>query len=474
MSGTNTFGYMLISELAGKYPEVPVDPTVIEGIKADDPSAFFVTLKIGQVGGYSRNRKKKFSQREVAEIVDRVNLVKPEGRVGHMPLEKRAESLPAIQWLGAVVDNDGTAWGKCYVMDNEVRTYLKTRMRANAPVGTSVWGDVMQHPNGDWTDIQITAIDLSGHPDAVSVLGTRGVPIITAETIVGDDQGNNDGDNLMPDILEMADNTRDVSNLTGTDLKVPNAYANSSASARVTDVTAPVQAVVAETTDRPEPQEPPEGTGDQSDDETVETPSTEAEPETVAETVTTVPQTMLVSIAELLAQPEAAVLTRIGELQQAEADLNAIRTKIAEQADMYARMEINITGYGSDIPALLNDVAEKVESMRSAVTRMKAEELVQGNVQLEGLRVYAREYISELLDARPDLSEAAVLEHLNKFLDRPTTKKIAELMVSETAGGRIFNPETPDKLKGSGSAAGVKSDEELRQLGRRFVESVSK
>lgn len=180
-------------EFGKGFPEIPVDTVVLESIKEDDPNPFFTTLKIGKVGGYSQNRKRSFSRGEVEAIVRDVNTRKPEGRVGHHPMEVRAQSLPDFQWLGAVMEPDGTAWGKAYVYPHaaDVRQFIKLKEKNRAKVGTSIFGKANEdEQTGEWVELEIQAIDLAGHADGISVQDLQTHPVITHEFI--QTQGSDD------------------------------------------------------------------------------------------------------------------------------------------------------------------------------------------------------------------------------------------------------------------------------------------
>lgn len=171
------------------HPNVPIDAAIIDGIKQGNEGAWFWTLPIAKVGGFSQNRKRPYSRAEVEQIVNEVNTKRPEGRVGHPSLKERSDKLPAMQWLGAVLADDGTAWGKAYVYGSasDVQEYLRTKAVANSAVGTSIWGNADTDKDGNWRSINIQAIDLAGHPDGVSVQDLRAVPIQTQETITEDE-----------------------------------------------------------------------------------------------------------------------------------------------------------------------------------------------------------------------------------------------------------------------------------------------
>lgn len=190
------------------HPDVPIDAAVIDGIKQGNEGAWFWTLPIAKVGGFSQNRKRPYSRAEVEQIVNEVNIKRPEGRVGHPSLKERSDKLPAMQWLGAVLADDGIAWGKAYVYGSapDVQEYLRTKALANSAVGTSIWGNADTDKDGNWRSINIQAIDLAGHPDGISVQDLRAVPIQTQETI---HEENNMDEKYFQELTASRDDFRD-------------------------------------------------------------------------------------------------------------------------------------------------------------------------------------------------------------------------------------------------------------------------
>lgn len=201
--------YEYVAEFRGSFPDVPIPENIIAGIKETDEKPFYVTLPIGKVGGYSQNRKLPYTRDEVQQVVNEVNAKKPEGRVGHIPMKERASKLPDMQWLGAVLEGD-IAWGKAYVYRRaeDVRDYLHTQVLANARVGTSIFGEAKRTDGGAWQNINVQAIDLSGHPDGISVQDLRSIPVVTAETI-NDEEDNMSENQFIQELTASRDDYRD-------------------------------------------------------------------------------------------------------------------------------------------------------------------------------------------------------------------------------------------------------------------------
>ena len=170
----------LTSDFRGKYPDVPFAEGVdVEAFKSET-NPFFVTLPISKVGVTSRNGR-TFDRAAVERIVNQVNDKKPEGGLGHLTPSERGSryEMPKVRWLGAMIDTDGTAWGKAYIPEyaSDVREFFKTAKMANARVGTSIYG---KEGEAGLADMTLEQIDL-GHPDRLGVLEVGAIPKITAE-----------------------------------------------------------------------------------------------------------------------------------------------------------------------------------------------------------------------------------------------------------------------------------------------------
>lgn len=173
------------SQFKGKYPSIPLDESFLRGIQEDDPEPFFVTLPIAHANTTSRNGW-FYSYEIVNQIVDQINTTKPIARMGHLREEARStdyDTAPA-RWMGAVMDSDGTAWGKLYVLQTEpkLREEIKVAMRANAEIGTSIYAMASSDPNNRITEIELESIDFA-HPKRLGNLRAAAIPEITRETL---------------------------------------------------------------------------------------------------------------------------------------------------------------------------------------------------------------------------------------------------------------------------------------------------
>lgn len=172
-----------VHEFRGNYPVISTEVD-IAGLTEGDEHPFFVTLPIGKVGTKSRNNR-TYSREAVEAIVAQINQKRPGGNLGHLRDEDRPYKfdLPVLMWVGATLDDDGTAWGKAYVppyADN-VRKYLKGQMKLNARVATSIFGMADIATDGTVNgDLQIESIDLAD-PERAAVPEAVSVPMITNE-----------------------------------------------------------------------------------------------------------------------------------------------------------------------------------------------------------------------------------------------------------------------------------------------------
>lgn len=181
--------YELTSDFRGKYPDVPFAEGVdTEAFKAEsDP--FFVTVPISKIGAVSRNGR-TFDRAAVERIVEQVNEKRPEGGMGHLKPSERGShyEIPKVRWLGAMIDAEGTAWGKAYVPKyaQDVREYFRDAKRSGSKVGTSVYG--VEGQSG-LADMNLEKVDF-GHPDQLGVLELGAIPKITSELLDENKEAN--------------------------------------------------------------------------------------------------------------------------------------------------------------------------------------------------------------------------------------------------------------------------------------------
>jgi hypothetical protein len=108
--------------------------------------------------------------------------------LGHLREEERSFrfDVPPLIWVGAIVDEQGTAWGKAYILPtaSNVRDYVRASKASNAQIGTSIYGTAEIDQSGAIVGetLQLEQIDMV-NPSRVGVPQATGVPIITQETV---------------------------------------------------------------------------------------------------------------------------------------------------------------------------------------------------------------------------------------------------------------------------------------------------
>lgn len=177
-----TLLHIQVSEFRGSYPNIPL-PTGFdrEQLSAD---AFFVTLPIGKVGARSRNDR-TYTESAVRALVDQVNTTLPRGWWGHPEHDERTRTAPALQWVGATLEANGIAWGKCIALTADAREFFRAAKAANREVGSSIYGEATMQ--GDQVvGLSLSYIDLIAEPNWVGVPATgEQPPHITSETSEG-------------------------------------------------------------------------------------------------------------------------------------------------------------------------------------------------------------------------------------------------------------------------------------------------
>jgi hypothetical protein len=197
-----TLLHIQVSEFRGKYPEIPLP----EGFDRESlsPDAFFVTLPIGKVGARSRNER-TYLESAVRALVDQVNSDKPRGWWGHPEHEERTQIPPALQWVGAILAEDGMAWGKALVLTADAREFFRAAKAANREVGSSIYGEATMQ--GDQVvDVALSYIDLIAEPNWVGVPETATEPPhITSETTIVEDKMSETNNELIAELREQRD-----------------------------------------------------------------------------------------------------------------------------------------------------------------------------------------------------------------------------------------------------------------------------
>lgn len=171
--------------LVGSFPDIPLAPGInYEMLTEGDDNPMFITLPIGRVDARSRNDR-TYPREAVQTIVDAINERRIGGIRGHLRDEQRAYDYPpnVIQWVGATLEADGTAWGKAYVLrgNGEVREMIRVAKASNAQLGTSIYGTGSMDDDGMVTDLAVESIDLV-HPSRVGVPMTAAHPHVTKES----------------------------------------------------------------------------------------------------------------------------------------------------------------------------------------------------------------------------------------------------------------------------------------------------
>lgn len=174
----------LISEVGGKYPDVPLaDGVELETLTEGDEKPFFITLPIGAV---TVSRNDRVYRRDAVEAIKQaVNDRKIGGILGHLKDDARPYefNIPVIHWVGAVFEGD-TLWAKGYIPKTqpELREYMRIAMRTKSEVGTSIYGTAEIEDDGRVTNLWVETVDIA-HPDRVGVTRAAEVPAVTSETV---------------------------------------------------------------------------------------------------------------------------------------------------------------------------------------------------------------------------------------------------------------------------------------------------
>lgn len=169
---------IIITEFRGTFPKLELPEDI--DLTAFGENKWFATLKIGKVGATSHSGR-VYTRTAMEQLVEQVNKGRPEGRWGHLKEEDRATVYdpPAVRWLAAMIDEDGTVWAKCYPMTAEAKEHLRIAAATNAKVGTSIYGKASME-GSNVIGLNVETIDLAGAP-RVGVPETAAHVQITSE-----------------------------------------------------------------------------------------------------------------------------------------------------------------------------------------------------------------------------------------------------------------------------------------------------
>ncbi|HRF99381.1 MAG TPA: hypothetical protein PLZ51_29410, partial [Aggregatilineales bacterium] len=173
--------------LRGNFPaNVPLAEGIdLDALSEGDDKPMFITLPIA-METTSRNGV-KYQRKDVEQIVKAINARKVVGNLGHLTEAERSHKfdIPPLIWVGAMIDEQGIAWGKAYILPTAiaVRDYVRASKASNAEIGTSIYGTADINDKGEiiGDSLVLEQIDMV-NPSRVGVIQAVGIPHVTQET----------------------------------------------------------------------------------------------------------------------------------------------------------------------------------------------------------------------------------------------------------------------------------------------------
>lgn len=179
---------LVISELRGSYPNVPISSDVdYENLIAGDSEPVFLTLPIAKVNAKSGNNR-YYDEAFVTELMRQTLTNKPVGLFGHMSESERATAFKpeAVHWVGAVRDGD-LVWGKAYLVGDEARARIRRYKASGKTIATSIdamaegaWDESLKAYRMKAESLKLGQIDLAP-ADRAGIPDLAAVPILTTE-----------------------------------------------------------------------------------------------------------------------------------------------------------------------------------------------------------------------------------------------------------------------------------------------------
>jgi hypothetical protein len=179
---------MVISELRGGYPNVPItadiDLPALIASEGGDP--MFLTLPIAKINSKSANGR-YYDEAFVLELMRQTIEKRPIGLMGHMSVEERKTAFKpeAVHWIGAIREGD-MIWGKGLVVGE-----AKARVARYKASGKSLATSIDAQAIGDWDEslkayrMRASSLDLGqidlAPSDRAGVRDLARVPLITSE-----------------------------------------------------------------------------------------------------------------------------------------------------------------------------------------------------------------------------------------------------------------------------------------------------
>lgn len=181
-----TIRLTMISEMRGSYPDIPLPEGVnlaeIERITGQKP--FFVTLPIGRFNSESNNGR-TYLRTAVEDMVNEINASRPYGGWGHITEQEMSTRFdpPAVQWMAALIDDQGVAWGKALPQNQETRHYYELAKATGSRVATSLVGLAEMNQN-QVVHLALKRVDIAD-PARIGIPDTIAAPKLTSEMVRG-------------------------------------------------------------------------------------------------------------------------------------------------------------------------------------------------------------------------------------------------------------------------------------------------
>jgi hypothetical protein len=187
LSGNFT-AVMIISELRGGFPDVPIAGDVdYAALIAGDDKPVFLTLPIGKAGVTSGNSR-HYDELWLQEFERQTLAIKPVGLMGHLSEQQRSTEFPpeAIHWVGVLRQGD-TLWGKGYVPPGQARERIQRYKAQGKKIATSIdafcdgiWDDKLAAYRMKADTLKLAQIDIAP-ADRAGIPALASLPHITRE-----------------------------------------------------------------------------------------------------------------------------------------------------------------------------------------------------------------------------------------------------------------------------------------------------
>jgi cation transport regulator ChaB len=171
-------------------PDVPLNAGVdIEALTQGDENVTFITLPFAKDGGVATNGL-RYTPQFNAALMQAIQANGILANMGHPDPFRMDFNMPAAIWVGAMRDVKGLYWGKAYVVDTDLKKFVRQLQATSAFITTSIYAPydhtkIIEHADKTWEvppdAFSLTFLDFAPQKGAALQFPERANMSITAQ-----------------------------------------------------------------------------------------------------------------------------------------------------------------------------------------------------------------------------------------------------------------------------------------------------